>query len=78
MAYTLTIEVRIDFDTANRKNKEPVAKQIALRGAAEILTKMMMIADSRPPQISISDGDFFSETNEIKLVAEDMENLDNG
>lgn len=73
MAYVLTIEIRVDFDTANKKQKEPIAASLAKQCAAELLTKITMICDSRAPQISISDGDFFSETKEIKLLAEDME-----
>lgn len=67
---TITIEVRIDFDTANKKIKEPIALSICKGYAKEILTKFMMIKDTRDPQISISDGDFFSTTNEVMLFDE--------
>ena len=38
MALTITIELRVDFDTANRKIKEPVIVKRAKELAAELLT----------------------------------------
>lgn len=71
MAYTITIELRVDFDTANVKIKNPVALKIVQRTARELLTKMMMIQDRRAPQIMVSDGDFFSETKDVAIFGDD-------
>jgi len=71
MAYTITIELRVDFDTANQKEKNPVMLKIAQRCARELLTKAMMIQDRRAPQIMVSDGDFFSETKDVEVFGDD-------
>jgi len=68
---TITIELRIDFDTANKKIKEPAMLKIAQQLARELLTKAMMVQDQRAPTIMISDGDFFSETKEISVFGDD-------
>lgn len=68
---TITIELRIDFDTANKKVKEPVMLKMARQVARELITKAMMIQDSRPPAIMISDGDFFSETKDVQVFGDD-------
>lgn len=64
---TITIELRVDFDTANKKTKEPIMLGIAQQMARELITQAMMIRDKREPQIRIECGDFFSETEEVKL-----------
>ena len=73
MAYTITIELRVDFDTANAKSKNPVMLKIAQRAARELLTRAMMIQDVRPAQIMVSDGDFFSETKDVAIFGDDEE-----
>ena len=73
MAYTITIELRVDHDTQNKKVKDPVALKFAQQMARELLTKAMMIQDRRPPQIMVSDGDFFSETKEIAIFGDNDE-----
>lgn len=73
MAYTITIELRVDFDTANAKSKNPVMLKIAQRMARELLTRAMMIQDTRPAQIMVSDGDFFSETKDVAIFGDDEE-----
>lgn len=70
MAYTITIELRVDFDTANVKQKNPIMLKIARQMAKELLTKATMIADRRAPNIMITDGDFFSETQEVSVFEE--------
>ena len=72
MAYTITIELRIDFDTVNVRQKNPVMLAIAQRCARELLTKAMMIQDQRAPEIAISDGDFFSETKDVAIFGDDQ------
>ena len=64
----IKINLRIDFDTANKKIKEPIMLQKAKELAAELLTVAELIADKRKPQISFQSGDFFATTEEIKLV----------
>lgn len=71
MAYTITIELRVDFDTANAKIKNPVMLKIAQQTARELLTRAMMIQDRRAPQIMVSDGDFFAETNDVAIFGDD-------
>lgn len=71
MAYTITIELRVDHDTANAKVKNPIALQFAQLAARELLTKATMISDRRAPQIMVSDGDFFSETKEIAIFGDE-------
>lgn len=71
MAYTITIELRVDFDTANQKVKNPAMLKMAQRSARELLTRAMMIQDQRAPQIMVSDGDFFSETKDVMIFGDD-------
>jgi hypothetical protein len=68
---TITIELRIDFDTANKKIKEPIMRKKGEQVAKELLTLAELIADNRKPQISIQAGDFFATTEEIKLVEDE-------
>lgn len=68
MALTITIELRVDFDTANRKIKEPVIVKRAKELAAELLTIAELTADSRKPQISVQAGDMFATTEDIRIV----------
>ncbi len=70
---TITIEIRIDFDTANKPQKEPVMLKMAQQTARELLTKAMMIQDQRAPQIMINCGDFFSENKEVATFGDDEE-----
>lgn len=76
MAYTITIELRVDFDTPNQKVKNPAMLKIAQRVAKELLTRAMMIQDQRAPQIMVSDGDFFSETKEIALIDDELDHAE--
>ena len=62
---TITIELRIDFDTANKKIKEPLMLDIVKEHAEQIVTQAMMLKDSRSPQIRLECGDFFATTEEI-------------
>ena len=71
MAYIITIELRVDFDTANAKEKNPMMLKMAQRSARELLTRAMMIQDRRAPQIMVSDGDFFSETKDVAVFGDD-------
>jgi len=71
MAYTITIELRVDFDTANVKVKNPIMLKIAQQYARELLTKATMIQDRRAPQIMVTDGDFFSETKDVAIFGDD-------
>lgn len=71
---TITIELRTDFDTANKKEKEPIMLKIAQQMARELLTKAVMIQDRRAPQIMVSDGDFFSETKDVAIFGDDDPN----
>jgi len=71
MAYTITIELRVDHDTANAKIKNPIILRIARQAAKEMVTKAMMIQDKRAPTIMITDGDFFSETKDVAIFGDD-------
>lgn len=71
MAYTITIELRVDFDTANQKTKNPAILKMAQQSARELLTRAMMIQDRRAPEIMVSDGDFFSETKDVAIFGDD-------
>lgn len=71
MAYTITIELRVDFDTANAKVKNPMMLKIARQVSRELLTRAMMIQDQRAPQIMVTDGDFFSETKDVAIFGDD-------
>jgi hypothetical protein len=73
MAYTITIELRVDFDTANTKTKNPLMLKIARQMSRELLTKAMMLQDQRAPQIMVTDGDFFSETKDVAVFGDDEE-----
>lgn len=64
----IKINLRVDFDTANKRVKEPIILQKAKELAAELLTIAELIADKRKPQISLEAGDFFATTEEIKIV----------
>jgi hypothetical protein len=71
MAYVITIELRVDFDTANQKAKNPAILKMAQQSARELLTRAMMIQDRRAPEIMVSDGDFFSETKDVAIFGDD-------
>ncbi len=71
MAYTITIELRVDHDTANAKTKNPIVLKFAQQAARELLTRAMMIQDRRQPQIMVTDGDFFSETKDVAIFGDD-------
>lgn len=71
MAYTITIELRVDHDTANVRIKNPIILKAARQVAKELITKAMMIQDRRAPTIMITDGDFFSETNDVAIFGDD-------
>lgn len=71
MAYTITIELRVDHDTANTKIKDPIVLRFAQEAAKELITKAMMIQDRRAPTIMITDGDFFSETKDVAIFGDD-------
>ena len=73
MAYTITIELRVDHDTANTKIKDPIVLKFAQQMARELLTKAVMIQDRRAPQIMVTDGDFFSETKDVAIFGDDEE-----
>lgn len=68
---TITIELRIDFDTANQKQKEPMMLKMAQQAARELFTRAMMIQDRRAPEIMINCGDFFSETKDVAIFGDD-------
>lgn len=72
MAYTITIELRVDFDTANVKVKNPAMLKIAKQMARELFTKAVLIQDRRAPMMAISDGDFFSEVNDVAVLDEQL------
>lgn len=74
----ITITVRVDFDTVNKKVKEPIALALVRTAARELITNMMMISDSRKPQIAVSCGDFFSANEDIELFGEGEENASKG
>ncbi len=71
MAYTITIELRVDHDTANVKVKNPIVLRFAQQMARELLTKATMVQDRRAPQIMVTDGDFFSETKDVAIFGDD-------
>ena len=71
MAYTITIELRVDHDTANVKVKNPIVLKFARQAAKELITKAMMVQDKRAPTIMVTDGDFFSETNDVAIFGDD-------
>lgn len=71
MAYTITIELRVDHDTQNKNVKDPIALKFCRQAAKELITKAMMIQDRRAPQIMVSDGDFFSETKDVAIFGDD-------
>jgi len=71
MAYTITIELRVDHDTANAKTKNPIVLMFAQQMARELLTKATMVQDRRAPQIMVTDGDFFSETKDVAIFGDD-------
>jgi hypothetical protein len=68
MPLTITMELRVDYDTANRKIKEPVIIQRAKELAAELLTIAELTADTRKPSISLQCGDMFCTTEELRIV----------
>ena len=68
MTMEITINLRIDFDTANKKIKEPIMLKKAQELAAELLTTAELIADKRRPQVALACGDFFATTEKIRIV----------
>ena len=68
MPLTITIELRVDYDTANRKIKEPIIINRCKELAAELLTIAELTADSRKPSMSMQAGDMFCTTEELRIV----------
>jgi len=68
---TITIELRVDFDTVDAKLKEPIMLDLAQQKARELLTDALLIAGKREPQIMVTSGDFFATTKEIGLFKGD-------
>lgn len=68
MPLTITVELRVDYDTANRKIKEPIIIERAKALAAELLTLAELTADSRKPTMSLQAGDMFCTTEELRIV----------
>ena len=64
---TITIELRIDFDTIDKEVKEKVMMQLARQAAKELLASAAMIAGKRAPRISLQCGDFFAYTENVEL-----------
>ena len=62
---TITIELRIDFDTANKRIKEPLMLDAAKELCHQLVTQAMLLKDSRSPQIKLECGDLFATTEEI-------------
>lgn len=71
MAYTITIELRVDHDTHTRKEKDAIVLKFSQLAARELLTKACMVQDRRAPTIMVSDGDFFSETKDVAIFGDD-------
>jgi hypothetical protein len=65
---SITIELRIDFDTAQKPVKEPIIIDKAKQLAKELITTAMLIQDRRPPTIRMQAGDTWFAEEEIKLV----------
>lgn len=74
----ITITLRIDFDTVNKKTKEPIMLDLVRIAARELITNAMMISDSRKPQIAIACGDFFSANEDIELFGKDEDDAFKG
>lgn len=74
----ITITLRIDFDTVNKKVKEPIMLGIVRNTARQLITSAMMISDQRKPQISVQCGDFFSTNEEIELFGVGEEDASKG
>lgn len=68
MALEITVSLRIDYDTANKKIKEPIIINRVKELAAELLTIAELTADRRKPEIAVQCGDMFCTTEEIRLV----------
>lgn len=71
MALEITIKLRIDYDTANKKIKEPVMLKKMQQLAKEAITIAELTADSRRPSIYFQHGDTLCSEEEIKLVEDD-------
>jgi hypothetical protein len=68
---TITIELRVDFDTRTKKDREKIMLDIATESARQIFCQAQMLCDTpREPQIRLECGDFVSETQEIRLLGD--------
>jgi len=70
MVMEVTITLRIDFDTVNKKTKEPLMLEVVQRAARELLTTAMMLQDKRAPQVALQAGDYFASPEEVALFPE--------
>ncbi len=66
----IKITLRVDFDSANKKTKEPIMLNLARVAARELITNAMMISDQRKPQIALECGDFFATSEQIELFGQ--------
>jgi hypothetical protein len=64
---TWTIEIRADFDT---KDKEKLLLNDIKQHVKEINATVMLLADSRKPQVSFSTSDMFAGSEQIALFVE--------
>jgi hypothetical protein len=70
---TITIELRVDFDTRTKKEREGIMLKIAEESARQMYCQAQMLCDTqREPQIRLECGDFVSETQEIKLLGDGL------
>jgi uncharacterized protein YhaN len=67
---TFTIELRVDFDSDMKAEKEEVIKQAALQAARQLLTQAMLVSGKRQPQCVVHSGDFFNGPEELRLSIE--------
>lgn len=64
----ITITLRVDYDTANKRVKEPIITEKAKQCAKELLTLAELTADRRKPTIAMQAGDMFCTEEEIRVV----------
>lgn len=68
---TITIELRVDFDSIDKREKEEVMLEMARVNAKELLAQAALIAGKRAPAITLQCGDFFADTKQVELFSSD-------
>ena len=65
---TIRIEMKVDFDTDGKEEREKLLLDAAKVAAKHLLTTALLIQGKRKPQIALMTDDLFTGQEEIELA----------